>query len=53
MPSGKNMDNVLAQQQVKLLRAIAQGDRQAFEQLYRLTSPHLFALALRTLRQPA
>jgi RNA polymerase sigma factor (sigma-70 family) len=53
MPSGKNMDNVLAEQQVKLMRAIAQGDRQAFEQLYRLASPHLFALALRTLRQRA
>ncbi|WP_058961769.1 RNA polymerase sigma factor [Type-E symbiont of Plautia stali] len=47
------MDNVLAEQQVKLMRAIAQGDRQAFEQLYRLASPHLFALALRTLRQRA
>ncbi len=45
------MDKVLAEQQVKLMRAIAQGDRHAFEQLYRLASPHLFAIALRTLRQ--
>ncbi|WP_058973566.1 RNA polymerase sigma factor [Type-D symbiont of Plautia stali] len=47
------MDKDLAEQQVKLMRAIAQGDRRAFEQLYRLTSPHLFAIALRTLRQRA
>lgn len=45
------MDKVLVEQQVKLMRAIAQGDRHAFEQLYRLASPHLFAIALRTLRQ--
>ena len=36
---------------VNLMPSIAQGDRRAFEQLYRLTSPHLFALALRMLRQ--
>ncbi len=34
-----------------LLRACAQGDRQAFERLYRLTSPKLYAAALRILRQ--
>lgn len=36
------MDKVQAVEQVKLMQAIADGDRQAFEQLYRLTSPHLF-----------
>jgi len=39
------------QQQQLLLQAIARGDRQAFEQLYRLTSPRLFAVALRMLRR--
>lgn len=45
MPFGKNMDNALAEQQQKLMQAVAKGDRRAFEQLYRLTSPHLFAVA--------
>jgi len=45
------MDNRLAERLDNLLPAIAKGDRRAFEQLYRLTSPHLFALALRMLRQ--
>ncbi|KNC13119.1 RNA polymerase sigma factor [Pantoea sp. RIT-PI-b] len=45
------MDNRLTEQQVRLLQAVANGDRRAFEQLYRLTSPHLFALALRMLHQ--
>ncbi len=47
------MDNALAEQQLKLMQAIANGDRRAFEQLYRLTSPHLFAVALRMLRDRA
>lgn len=47
------MDNALAEQQLKLMQAIANGDRRAFEQLYRLTSPHLFAVALRMLRHRA
>lgn len=51
--SGKNMDNMLAERQVKLMQAVANGDRRAFEQLYRLTSPHLFAVALRMLREQA
>jgi len=45
------MDNRLAEQLDNLLPAVAKGDRRAFEQLYRLTSPHLFSLALRMLRQ--
>lgn len=44
------MDKGLAVEQVKLMQAIAGGDRRAFEQLYRLTSPHLFAIALRMLQ---
>lgn len=47
------MDNALAEQHVRLMQAVAKGDRRAFEQLYRLTSPHLFAVALRMLRQRA
>ncbi|CAM3495779.1 RNA polymerase subunit sigma [Rouxiella silvae] len=37
----------------ELMQAIAAGDRQAFEHLYRLTSPRLFAVALRMLRRHA
>lgn len=36
-----------------LMQAMAGGDRQAFEKLYRLTSPRLFAVALRMLRRHA
>src|SRR5476651_1074108 len=36
-----------------LMHAMASGDRQAFEKLYRLTSPRLFAVALRMLRRHA
>lgn len=39
--------------QRELMSAMAVGDRQAFEQLYRLTSPRLFAVALRMLRRRA
>lgn len=39
--------------QRELMSAMAIGDRQAFEQLYRLTSPRLFAVALRMLRRHA
>ena len=39
--------------QRELMSAMASGDRQAFEQLYRLTSPRLFAVALRMLRRHA
>lgn len=45
------MDATQVEQQKILLKAVANGDRLAFEQLYRLTSPHLFAIALRMLRQ--
>lgn len=37
----------------QLMQVMARGDRQAFEQLYRLTSPRLFAVALRMLRRHA
>ncbi len=39
--------------QKQLMCAIAQGNRHAFEQLYKLTSPRLFAVALRMLRRHA
>lgn len=39
--------------QRELMSAMAVGDRQAFEKLYRLTSPRLFAVALRMLRRHA
>ncbi|PIF22298.1 sigma-70 family RNA polymerase sigma factor [Candidatus Pantoea floridensis] len=45
------MDAKLTERLETLFPAIAKGDRRAFEQLYRLTSPHLYALALRMLRQ--
>lgn len=45
------MDNHQVQQQVALVRAVADGDRRAFEQLYRQTSPLLFPVALRMLRR--
>ena len=35
----------------RLLHATATGDRRAFSQLYRLTSPHLFGLLLRMLQR--
>lgn len=47
------MDASQAEQQIALIQAVAKRDRLAFEQLYRLTSPHLFAVALRMLRQRA
>ncbi len=47
------MDASQAEQQIALIQAVAKSDRLAFEQLYRLTSPHLFAVALRMLRQRA
>lgn len=37
------MDKVQAVEQVKLMQAIADGDRQAFEQLYRLPFCHRVA----------
>jgi RNA polymerase sigma-70 factor, ECF subfamily len=37
----------------KLLSACALGDRVAFQQLYRITSPKLFAIALRILKSEA
>ncbi|WP_279050296.1 RNA polymerase sigma factor [Cedecea davisae] len=45
------MDKTLVEQQVKLMQAVAEGDRRAFEQLYRQTSSHLFAVALRTVQR--
>ncbi|QDY41846.1 sigma-70 family RNA polymerase sigma factor [Candidatus Pantoea soli] len=47
------MDATQAEHHVTLIRAIARGDRLAFEQLYRLTSPYLLAVALRMVRQRA
>ncbi|HEY1846072.1 MAG TPA: sigma-70 family RNA polymerase sigma factor [Buttiauxella sp.] len=47
------MDKALVQQQVALVRAVAAGDRRAFEQLYRQVSPLLFPVALRMLRRQA
>jgi RNA polymerase sigma factor (sigma-70 family) len=47
------MDKALVQQQITLMKAIAGGDRRAFEQLYRQTSPLLFPVALRMLRRSA
>lgn len=47
------MDNALKESQIKLLRSVARGDRQAFEHLYRQSSPWLFAVALRMLRNRA
>ncbi|MDW8844761.1 sigma-70 family RNA polymerase sigma factor [Erwinia sp. MMLR14_017] len=37
--------------QILLLQAVGQGDRRAFEQLYRQHSSYLFAIALRMLRR--
>ena len=36
-----------------LLARVALSDQQAFAELYRQTSPHLYAVALRILREPA
>ncbi|HDL7750392.1 TPA: sigma-70 family RNA polymerase sigma factor [Yersinia enterocolitica] len=47
------MNECSVEQQVGLIDAIAQGDQSAFEKLYRLTSPRLFAVAQRMLRNPA
>ncbi|QRG04927.1 RNA polymerase subunit sigma-70 [Xanthobacter dioxanivorans] len=35
-----------------LVEAVATGDRQAFEELYRLTSPKLYGIVLRLMRRP-
>ncbi len=35
-----------------LLKKVASGDRRAFEELYRLSSPKLYGMALRILRRP-
>jgi len=40
-------------QLVDLLARIARADQAAFAELYRLTSSHLYAVALRVLREPA
>lgn len=45
------MTKALPDQHVELMQAVALGDRNAFEQLYRHTSPRLFAVALRLLRR--
>ncbi|MCG7367566.1 sigma-70 family RNA polymerase sigma factor [Pantoea sp. ACRSH] len=47
------MDTTQAEQLNQLMKAVVNGDRLAFERLYRLTSPYLFAVALRTLRNRA
>ncbi|CAI0726426.1 Sigma-K factor [Serratia quinivorans] len=41
----------LPEDDVAMMKAIGLGDRQAFEQLYRQTSPRLYAVALRILRR--
>lgn len=51
-------DHITATENTQIIRselicAIAQGDRHAFEQLYKLASPKLFAVALRMLRRHA
>src|SRR5207249_11091644 len=38
---------------VQLLARVALADQRAFAELYRQTSPHLYAVALRILREPA
>ena len=45
------MTDTIIDSQILLLQATGQGDRRAFEQLYRQMSPYLFAIALRMLRQ--
>lgn len=45
------MTKALPEQHVELMQAVALGDRNAFEQLYRQTSPRLFDVALRLLRR--
>lgn len=47
------MDKLLKEHQIELMQAVAKRDRRAFEALYRLTSPHLFAIALRMLHHSA
>lgn len=47
------MDQLLKEHQITLMQAVAKSDRRAFETLYRLTSPHLFAIALRMLHNPS
>lgn len=47
------MDHSQADYHLTLIKAIAAGDRLAFEKLYKLTSPYLFAVALRMLRHRA
>ena len=44
------MDHSLKENQIICLKAIANGDRRAFERLYSSTSSCLFAIALRMLR---
>lgn len=45
------MTKAFSEQYVELMQAVALGDRQAFELLYRQTSPRLFAVAMRMLRR--
>ncbi|CAI2789742.1 Sigma-K factor [Serratia grimesii] len=45
------MTEPLPEYDVAMMKAIGRGDRQAFEQLYRQTSPRLYAIALRILRR--
>ncbi|ANI28609.1 RNA polymerase sigma factor [Yersinia entomophaga] len=47
------MNEASLAEQIELLEAIGKGDQAAFERLYRLTSPRLFAVALRMLRNHA
>ncbi|TZF89830.1 sigma-70 family RNA polymerase sigma factor [Cognatilysobacter lacus] len=45
--------DITADPQAALLLHVAQGDRQAFERLYRLASPRLFAICIRVLSDRA
>ena len=49
-PFRDGMDHSLKENQIMCLKAIANGDRRAFERLYSSTSSCLFAIALRMLR---
>ncbi|MFD6454300.1 RNA polymerase subunit sigma, partial [Nocardia sp. NPDC060220] len=49
-PTGDRRDHAVQQQLVDLLDDVAAGDRAAFAEFYRATSPRVFGLALRVVR---
>ena len=51
MPADEPEPDAGRQQLTRVLRGTAIGDRTAFAELYRLTAPQLFGVALRILRQ--